>query len=235
MLNRTALLNELGIDVWVPRRAVETVAESLPAPDIAPTREELPTSTSPEWEPLAAQVSSCKKCALHTGRTQTVFGEGNRQAKLMIVGEAPGAEEDKQGRPFVGRAGKLLNSMLLALGFQREEVFIANILKCRPPQNRDPATEEVAACKDYLRGQISLVAPEAILAVGRIAAQNLLDVDTPLGKMRGKTYHFLDERATREIPVLVTYHPAYLLRSPNEKRKTWEDLLQVKRSFRPDA
>jgi uracil-DNA glycosylase len=138
----------------------------------------------------------------------------------MIIGEAPGAEEDRQGEPFVGRAGRLLTAMLQAMGLDRGQVFIANILKCRPPNNRDPAPEEVSSCGDYLQRQIALVQPKIILAVGRIAAQNLLKIDTPIGRMRGQRYEY----AGLNIPVMVTYHPAYLLRSPREKRKAWEDL-----------
>jgi DNA polymerase len=136
----------------------------------------------------------------------------------MVIGEAPGAEEDRQGEPFVGRAGQLLNSMLRAAGFERGEVFIANVLKCRPPHNRDPSDEETERCLPYLRRQIELVAPAAILCVGRIAAQRLLGTDTPIGRLRGRV-HRLDGR-----PVVVTYHPAYLLRAPGEKRKSWDDL-----------
>ena len=145
----------------------------------------------------------------------------------LVIGEAPGAEEDRQGEPFVGRAGQLLNSMLLAIGLSREQVYIANILKCRPPNNRDPRPEEERACRDYLERQIRLIRPKIILAVGRIAAQNLMKVDTPIGKMRGRTYSYQDTG----IPVVITYHPAYLLRSPLEKRKAWQDLLYAKRVF----
>jgi len=140
----------------------------------------------------------------------------------MIIGEAPGAEEDRQGEPFVGRAGQLLNSMLQAAGFKRREVYIANIVKCRPPDNRDPRAEETAACGGYLARQIELVNPKIILAVGRVAAQCLLQSDTPVGRMRGKLHRYGDKPG---IPVIVTYHPAYLLRSPREKRKVWQDLL----------
>jgi DNA polymerase len=171
-------------------------------------------------ESLKKQVSVCQSCDLHTSRTQTVFGVGNADADWLIIGEAPGAEEDKQGEPFVGRAGQLLNSMLEAIDLNREKVFIANILKCRPPNNRDPRPEEVEACASYLRQQINLIQPKIILAVGRIAAQNLLNVETPIGKMRGQVYAYPETK----IPVVVTYHPAYLLRSPVEKRKAWEDL-----------
>ena len=140
----------------------------------------------------------------------------------MIVGEAPGADEDRQGEPFVGRAGQLLNNMLLAIGLRREQVYIANILKCRPPNNRDPRPEEVMQCEHYLRRQVELLQPKIILAVGRIAAQNLLKTDTPIGRLRGKLHYFGDD--DRKTPLVITYHPAYLLRSPKEKRKAWQDL-----------
>ncbi len=173
-----------------------------------------------DWETLRQTVSGCTRCGLQTTRTQTVFGVGNPQAELMVIGEAPGADEDAQGEPFVGRAGQLLNNMLKALGLERSQVYIANILKCRPPNNREPKPEEAAHCAPYLERQIALVDPRIIVAVGRIAAQNLLQTDTPIGRMRGRVYHF----GARAIPVIVTYHPAYLLRSPGEKRKAWADL-----------
>ena len=176
---------------------------------------------APDWETLAAKVRDCRLCGLCETRTQTVFGVGNRSARLMVIGEAPGADEDRKGEPFVGRAGILLNSMLRAAGFAREEVYIANVLKCRPPQNRDPTDEEAGRCLPYLHRQIALVSPQAILCVGRIAAQRLLGTDTPIGRLRGRV-HELDGR-----PVVVTYHPAYLLRSPGEKRKSWDDLKLV--------
>lgn len=177
------------------------------------------------WQDLQARVRVCTACDLHSTRTQTVFGVGNQQAEWLIVGEAPGADEDRQGEPFVGRAGQLLNNMLLAIGLKREQVFIANILKCRPPNNRDPRPEEVAQCEPYLLRQIQLLQPKIILAVGRIAAQNLLKTDIALSKLRGKV-HWLDVDRTGgiRIPVVITYHPAYLLRSPKEKRKAWQDL-----------
>ena len=174
----------------------------------------------PDWETLQREVSECRLCPLHEGRTQTVFGVGDVNADWMLIGEAPGAEEDRRGEPFVGRAGKLLDSMLKALGLDRQQVFIANILKCRPPNNRDPRPEEVLACSNYLEQQINTVKPRLILALGRVAAQNLLKTETPIGKMRGKRFHYGDP----PIPVVVTYHPAYLLRSPREKRKSWQDL-----------
>ncbi|HEY0941777.1 MAG TPA: uracil-DNA glycosylase [Steroidobacter sp.] len=178
------------------------------------------------WDELATAVRSCTKCPLHATRTNGVFGVGDRRARWMIIGEAPGVDEDRQGEPFVGRAGQLLNAMLKAVGLSREQVFIANILKSRPPNNRDPKPEEVRACIPYLYRQIELVDPALILCVGRIAAQTLLDVDTPIGKLRGTVHRIATNR-----PMVVTYHPAYLLRSPVEKRKSWADLLLAMRTF----
>lgn len=176
-----------------------------------------------DWQALQQRVTSCTRCdELVTNRTQTVFGVGNPQAELMVIGEAPGADEDRQGEPFVGRAGQLLNAMLSAMGRQRNQVYIANILKCRPPNNRDPKPEEAAACAAFLQRQIALIQPKVILVVGRIAAQNLLLSDAPLGKLRGRL-HQLESG----VPVVITYHPAYLLRSPREKRKAWLDLCLV--------
>ena len=172
-----------------------------------------------DWQALEAQVRDCRQCELCEGRRQTVFGVGDHHARMMVIGEAPGAEEDRQGEPFVGRAGQLLNSMLRAAGLSREQVYIANILKCRPPNNRDPQPAEVAQCLPYLRRQIELVAPKLLLCVGRIAAQNLLQTGQTIGRLRGRA-HALDSG----LPVIVTYHPAYLLRSPGEKRKAWQDL-----------
>ncbi len=180
----------------------------------------VPDITSLDWPTLQQRVSECTQCAeLVASRSQTVFGVGNQKADWMIIGEAPGADEDKQGEPFVGKAGQLLNAMLNAIGLQRRQVYIANVLKCRPPNNRDPKPEEAAACEAFLKRQITLVRPKVILVVGRIAAQNLLKVETPIGKLRGTVHRY--EGA---IPVVVTYHPAYLLRSPSEKRKSWADL-----------
>lgn len=176
--------------------------------------------TDNDWEPLRAAVAGCTRCGLHKSRTQTVFGVGRFNADWMIIGEAPGADEDIQGEPFVGRAGRLLNAMLLAIGLQREEVFIANILKCRPPNNRDPQASEVACCEPYLQRQIELIRPRIILAVGRIAAQNLLKTETSIGRLRGRIHRL----PGADIPLVVTYHPAYLLRKPSDKRKAWDDL-----------
>jgi DNA polymerase len=152
-----------------------------------------------------------------------VFGVGNTQADLLVIGEAPGADEDRQGEPFVGRAGQLLNAMLLATGFKREQVFIANILKCRPPNNRDPRPEEALRCEPFLLRQIELIQPKVILSAGRISAQNLLKTDIAVGKLRGRVHRF----GERQIPLVVTYHPAYLLRSPEQKGKSWDDLQLV--------
>jgi DNA polymerase len=184
---------------------------------VAPTTTDVEISQL-DWSALQSTVSSCTACGLHESRTNTVFGIGAHQAQVMVIGEAPGADEDQQGEPFVGPAGQLLNNMLLAIGYKREQVYIANILKCRPPDNRDPEPEEVSQCESYLKRQIALVKPKVILAVGRIAAHNLMKVDTPIGKMRGKQYQYSD------TPVVVTYHPAYLLRKPSEKGKSWDDL-----------
>lgn len=228
-MNRIADLAALGVDVWVRRDlpgndpAAPAVADEPRKPD-APTTPAASDPDKPDLDTLAARVAVCERCDLHATRTQTVFGIGNRTADLLIIGEAPGAEEDRRGEPFVGKAGQLLNSMLNAIGIAREQAYIANILKCRPPGNRDPRPEEVAACGDYLARQVHLIAPRVILALGRIAAQNLLNDATPIGKMRGQRYTY----GTAQIPVIVTYHPAYLLRSPQEKRKSWQDLLAVK-------
>ena len=178
-----------------------------------------------DWARLQRQVASCTACALHASRTQTVFGVGNQQASLMVIGEAPGADEDRQGEPFVGRAGRLLTAMLAAIGLQREDVYIANILKCRPPGNRNPSPAEVACCMPFLERQIALVRPRLILSLGGVSAQNLLASGEPVGRLRGELHAFGEARH----PVLVTYHPAYLLRQPGEKAKVWQDLKKVKR------
>ena len=173
-----------------------------------------------DWPELRARVAACTRCGLCNTRTQTVFGVGNQAAEWLIVGEAPGADEDRQGEPFVGRAGQLLNSMLRAIGLAREQVYIANVLKCRPPGNRDPAANEAAECLPYLEQQIALLKPKIMLAVGRIASQNLLRTDVTLGRLRRQVHAFGASR----VPLVVTYHPAYLLRTPGDKRKAWEDL-----------
>lgn len=174
-----------------------------------------------DWTALQSAVGACTACGLEKTRTQTVFGVGDFEAAWMLIGEAPGADEDRQGEPFVGRAGQLLNAMLRAVGLDRDDVYIANILKCRPPGNRDPLPEEVSLCLPYLRRQIELVVPRVIVALGRVAAQNLLGTSASLGRLRG-TAHPLEDTG---IPVVVTYHPAYLLRSPLQKRRAWDDLV----------
>jgi DNA polymerase len=222
------LRREEGITVPLPSErepatalAIESAA--LVALPVMPP-EGAPGAAPDVWDDLAARVRACTRCGLHRGRTQTVFGVGRRDADLLVIGEAPGADEDRQGEPFVGRAGQLLNEMLRAIGLPRRDVYIANILKCRPPGNRDPQPEEATACTPYLAQQIGLVRPRAILAVGRIAAQWLLQSDSPIGRLRGRVFQY-GESGT---PLIVTYHPAYLLRSPMEKAKAWTDLCMVK-------
>jgi uracil-DNA glycosylase len=217
---RSSYLQAMGLEDWRLR-------EPLARPLAQPAPEVLPAGAPQQWGVIEQEVSGCVRCALHECRTRTVFGVGDRSAGWLVVGEAPGAEEDRQGEPFVGRAGGLLNSMLRGIGLAREQVFIANVLKCRPPNNRDPLPGEVAQCLPYLERQIALLRPRIMLAVGRIAAQNLLATDTPIGKLRGSVHAFGAQR----IPLVVTYHPAYLLRSPTEKRKAWEDLKFARRVF----
>jgi len=229
---RREYLEALGIDLWVPRSlpAQAAAAERAPepaAPPPPPARapapdtgaDGAPAAASASWEALRAEVLRCTKCPLHATRTQGVFGVGPKRCDWLVVGEAPGAEEDRRGEPFVGAAGQLLDAMLKAIGLDRHaNVYIANILKSRPPGNRDPKPEEVAACLPYLERQVELLRPRIILAVGRIAAQNLLGTEAPLGRLRGRVHRF------GATPVVVTYHPAYLLRTPGDKRKAWEDL-----------
>jgi len=203
---RLDILDAMGVTAWLVRARPGARGDGPPGLD---------------WDALEAAVRDCRLCGLCETRTQTVFGTGERKARLMVIGEAPGAEEDRRGEPFVGRAGQLLNSMLAAAGFERSQVYIANVLKCRPPDNRDPGAVEAAQCLPYLRRQIELVGPAAILCVGRIAAQRLLGREESLARMRGQVHEF------GGVPVVVTYHPAYLLRSPTEKRKAWIDLKLV--------
>jgi DNA polymerase len=218
-------LSAMGIRQWVsrdspavPGEAAPIVSSAVPAGD-EDRREDSPVATL-DWAALQQRVENCTLCPLHETRTRTVFGTGNRNADWLIIGEAPGRDEDHEGEPFVGRAGKLLTEMLFAAGYQRKDVYIANILKCRPPNNRDPSPDEVACCHAYLERQIELVQPVLILAVGRIAAHNLLHSDLQVGRLRGRVHRY----GERQIPLIVTYHPAYLLRSPLEKRKVWDDL-----------
>lgn len=220
----------MGLESWALRAARPTSVATLSsaARSVPPAAADTAGGEGPvvlreaafDWEQLHARVAACRRCGLSATRTQTVFGVGSLQAEWLIVGEAPGMEEDRQGEPFVGRAGQLLNSMLRAIGLARSEVYIANVLKCRPPHNRDPAANETAECLPYLERQIALLKPRIMLAVGRIAAQNLLRTDTPLGRLRQQVHSFGASR----VPLVVTYHPAYLLRTPTDKRKAWEDL-----------
>jgi DNA polymerase len=173
---------------------------------------------------LSTVVDQCKMCSLHQTRRQTVFGAGSPSAECLFVGEAPGAEEDRRGLPFVGRAGQLLDAMIFALDLERDQTYIANVLKCRPPDNRDPLGEEVRCCETYLHRQIQLIEPRLIIALGRFAAQSLLRSSLPIGKLRGQCHSY----EPFEIPLIATYHPAYLLRSPLEKRKVWSDLTLAK-------
>lgn len=229
--NRLAYLSALGVDVWSERGQAPAAgnADAREAEvDTVPARD---GDWQDEWRALQSSVAGCTRCALHKTRTQTVFGVGSDSADWMIIGEAPGAEEDRRGEPFVGRAGKLLDEMLRSLGLDRQTVFIANILKCRPPNNRDPAAEESAECRGYLDQQIRMVQPKIIVAVGRIAAQLLLNTDTPVGRLRGQL-HTVGEAG---IPTVVTYHPAYLLRSPTQKRKVWQDLCMARATIERDS
>ncbi len=238
---RRQYLAAMGIQVWERRilqpacprpgdaQSLGLPSEGVPCGDIQapspqpPTNVGQPAVSGMDWETLEQVVSGCTKCGLHRGRTHTVFGTGNRHAKWMFIGEAPGSEEDRQGEPFVGRAGQLLNAMLFATGLRREEVYIANVLKCRPPNNRDPQPDEVRHCEPYLVRQIEFIQPRMIVALGRHAAHSLLRTELALGKLRGQQLHY------HGIPLIVTYHPAYLLRSPADKRKAWEDLCLARR------
>ena len=229
---RDRYLKALGIESWQLREPVATrpeAATDVPVAEPARIAEPVVALTAgvpSDWDGLQAAVASCRKCRLCETRTNTVFGVGPRQAPLMVVGEGPGADEDAQGEPFVGRAGRLLDEMLRAIGRSRQtNTFIANVVKCRPPGNREPAEDEAEACRAYLEQQLRMVRPKLIVAVGRVAAQRLLVTDTPIGKMRGQNYSWGPEAT----PLMVTYHPAYLLRNPGDKAKSWEDLKRVHR------
>jgi uracil-DNA glycosylase family 4 len=227
---RNHYLEAMGIDLWVPRADGPLAGLVTRAPEVADVPE-VPSvgDTASEWESLRTEILACTKCGLHKTRTQGVVGVGPHRTDWMVIGEAPGAEEDRRGEPFVGRAGQLLDAMLRAIGLDRgTSVYIANVLKSRPPGNRDPRPEEVAACLPYLMRQIVLLQPRLMLAVGRIAAQNLLSTDMPLGRLRGKVHYF----GELNTPLIVTYHPAYLLRTPADKRKAWEDLKFARSVFR---
>ena len=224
---RLASLDALGLPAWQRRadRTLPGAPQAVVARAVTSTRAaeqaDEPGDAGLDWDTLEARVAGCTRCPLHGGRTRTVFGVGDRAADWLIIGEAPGAEEDRRGEPFVGRAGKLLDAMLGALGLQRGQVYIANVVKCRPPENRDPRPEEAARCAPYLDRQIALLQPKVILAVGRVAAQRLLDTDAPAGRLRGHVHHYGPDA----IPLVVTWHPAYLLRRPEAKAEAWRDLV----------
>ncbi|MES9898704.1 MAG: uracil-DNA glycosylase [Sedimenticola sp.] len=220
----SAMIDDADIPPWL-NEAPPPMDEYSPTIDYADYAEEASVKTDErsliaglDWRGLEVKVAECQSCELSGTRLNTVFGVGDREADLMIIGEAPGAEEDRRGEPFVGRAGQLLNTMLQAIGLGREQVFIANILKCRPPDNRDPRAEEALKCEPFLMRQVALVKPKVILAVGRVAAQNLLKSSEAVGRMRGHDFNY------NGTPVVVSYHPAYLLRSPEQKGKSWQDL-----------
>ena len=209
--------------VWVLRQK-ETPPAPAAAADAGGSREKPVEEMA--WPALKATVQGCTVCALRGGCKQTVFGVGDEKADWLLVGEAPGAEEDRLGEPFVGQAGRLLDNMLAALRLRRgENVYIANVLKCRPPGNRNPEPAEVAACSPYLRRQIQLIQPKLIVAMGRFAAQTLLDSDATIGSMRGQVH------AYQGVPLVVTYHPAYLLRNLPDKAKAWADLVFARKTI----
>ena len=239
---QSAYLKAMGIDVWVERsptapelihqelihpaeevhatesESVQVVSESIPEP-----KSQIATAVNIEaldWPDLQSMVAKCDACDLSKNRTKTIFGAGKQNASLMVIGDAPNAEDEQQGEPLAGQAGKLLTAMLKAMGYQRNDVYISNLVKCRTPENQDPSVEQVAACETYLTRQIQLVKPDLILALGSITAQRLLKSKSTMSRLRGQL-HYLDNI---NAPIIVSFEPAYLLRSPNEKRKAWEDL-----------
>ncbi|PMS35212.1 DNA polymerase [Trinickia symbiotica] len=214
-----------GADVSPPAASVETT--SAVSARSSNTDASEPGVAALDWEALEARVAACQLCRLCERRTKTVFGVGDREADWMLIGEGPGENEDKQGEPFVGQAGKLLDSMLHALELARgRNVYIANVVKCRPPGNRNPEPDEVARCEPYLQRQVELVKPKLIVALGRVAAQNLLKTDASISSLRGRVHRYQD------VPVIVTYHPAYLLRSLTDKAKAWVDLCLAQDTYR---
>ena len=230
---RGEYLAAMGLQAWSLRAGREgggAAPGSVAAADTQP-RAEAPAGIGREgaydWAQLRERIAACTRCGLAATRTQTVFGVGNLHAQWLVIGEAPGAEEDRAGEPFVGRAGQLLNSMLRAIGLAREQVYIANILKCLPPNNRDPKAGESVECLPFLERQIALLKPKIMLVVGRIAAQNILHTEESLGRLRNRVHAYGADR----LPLVVTYHPAYLLRTPADKRKAWEDLKLAREVF----
>ena len=229
LANRIKYYNDLGIYDFYRRRAdgFDTAQEPSPAlvqdTDERPTLEKARESDSRSALRLIREdIGDCTRCRLHKqGRKQIVFGVGNSQAELMFIGEAPGADEDEQGEPFVGRAGQLLNNMIKAMGLRREDVYIANIIKCRPPGNRTPERDECETCSPFLMRQIEVIGPKAIVALGAVAAKTLLAINAPMAELRGRWYDF------RGTKLAVTYHPAFLLRDPRQKKEAWKDLQMV--------
>lgn len=215
---RRRMLDEMGLTVWRSRaRPGQPVSETAPA------------EPGGDWSSLIASIKACQRCPLHATRQRAVPGVGDPAARLMIIGEAPGAEEDRRGEPFVGRAGQLLDAMLAAMGLDRQQdVFITNVVKSRPPENRDPTAEEIAACRPWLDAQLALIQPGVILAVGKIAAQSLTGSRQAMGRLRDQWHRFGDTG----IPLRATYHPAYLLRRPDAKARAWADLVAVRRALR---
>jgi len=217
------------------QRAAPPPARPAPPPPPAPAapgptfEPEPPKAAEPgprrTLEEIRAELGDCRRCKLCSGRTNIVFGVGNPQAELVFVGEGPGADEDAQGIPFVGKAGQLLTKMIEAMGFARDEVYICNVVKCRPPGNRNPEPDEIEACEPFLKAQLDSIRPKAIVTLGKFAAQTLLRDSTPITRLRGlwRTY--------QGIPLMPTFHPAYLLRSPGEKKLAWADLKQVMKLF----
>ena len=221
------ILRKMRIDIWQLREppGSSEADGGAPGPDpgseaVAGSGQDARPGGTDSMAEIARQVSQCRQCPLHATRTHTVPGAGSMQAEWMFVGEAPGQNEDEQGLPFVGRAGQLLDSMIVALKMQREEVFVTNVLKCRPPGNRDPEPGEVVECEPYLHRQLKIIRPKIIVGLGRISAQALLKTNAPLRQLRGTVYHY----GEYNTPLVITYHPAYLLRNPRQKASVWEDL-----------
>jgi uracil-DNA glycosylase len=239
-----AMLREMGVRLWLPQpdpapgpagfslpaaepaegEAVAPQASALGAPSLASAAPPASSIAALDWPALRDAVVACRACSLCEGRRQTVFGVGHERAHWMIVGEAPGEQEDREGEPFVGKSGQLLDNMLRAIGLTRhaaepaQQVYIANTIKCRPPGNRNPAPDELAKCEPYLMRQVQLVQPKIIVAMGRFAVQSLLRSPEPIGRLRGRVHRY------QGVPLIVTYHPAYLLRNPEEKARAWDDL-----------
>jgi DNA polymerase len=197
------------------------VTEYCPAPAADKKTSFAPRDKAEELQTLKEKIGDCKRCKLSDKRNNVVFGEGSPGADIMFVGEGPGREEDRQARPFVGDAGKLLTNLIVKLGLERADVYIANIIKCRPPYNRNPEEDEIASCRPFVEEQINIIKPKVIVCLGKVAAHALLNVKTPISRMRGNFFQYND------IPVMPTFHPAYLLRNPKDKWLTWDDMLKV--------